>query len=80
MLTLEILIPIVWLAVIVFVVAMCRLSARSDREPKARPPAAGGWIEIGAFGLRGGAPGIRTSGGLDRGEIPELLVRELSGT
>ena len=78
MLTLEILIPIVWLAVIVFVVAMCRLSARSDRESTARPPAAG-WIEIGAFGFRGGAPGIRASGGLDRGENRRWSPGEPSG-
>jgi hypothetical protein len=78
MLTLEILIPTVWLAVIAFVVALCRLSARSDRGPKARPTTPA-WIEIGALGLRGGAPEIRASGRSERGETPELLVRELSG-
>jgi hypothetical protein len=57
MLTLEILIPIVWLAVVVFVVAICSLAARSDHEASMCPNTLD-WIESGALGLRGGAPEV----------------------
>ena len=76
MLTLEILIPTVWLIVVAFVIAMCGVSARSEKEAEA--VSGQGWIKVGALGLRGGAPD-RASGVSERGETPELLVRELSG-
>src|SRR5205807_2186519 len=77
MLTLEILIPIAWLIVVAFVVAMCSVSARSDHGPDTLPGSAG-WIKVGALGLRGGVPEDRASGE-SRGENPELLVRQRSG-
>ena len=78
MLTLEILIPTVWLLVVAFVVAMCSVSARSENEAKTLSDQTG-WIKVGALGLRGGAPDSRVSGRVEWGETPELLVRELSG-
>ena len=77
MLTLEILIPIAWLAIVALVVAMCSVSAHSEDEPKTvAAPAA--WIKVGVFGFRGGARETRTSGRVEWGETRETLVRELS--
>jgi hypothetical protein len=78
MLTLEILIPTVWLLVVAFVVAMCSVSARSEKEAKTLSNQAA-WTKVGALGLRGGAQEARASGRVEWGETPELLVRELSG-
>ena len=77
MLTLEILIPTAWFTTVAFVVAVCTVSARSDRESGRRSGRVN-WIEVGALGLRGGAGEIRASGESGRGDSLEL-VRERSG-
>jgi hypothetical protein len=78
MLTLEILIPTAWFATVAFVVALCAISARSDRESGRRSGRVN-WISVGALGLRGGAGEIRASGGSSWGETPEMHVRDISG-
>jgi len=79
MLTLEILIPTVWLTVAAFVIVLCSVSARGDDNPEgADTPAP--WIKVGALELHGGAGESRASGESVRGQAPEKLVRELSGT
>lgn len=78
MLTLEILIPTAWLTIVALVVAVCSVSARSDRE-SATDADRRNWIEVGALGLRGGAGEIRASGGSGWGATPEMQVRAISG-